>query len=637
MVGARGTPGTLGTPGTRVTLPAMTKAAAAADVEIDADVKTIADLPFHVMGRFPKPVTLGRCRADEVIELSSKEVFERIRDLSLGFRLLGVSRGDRVAIIAESRPEWLLCDLAVLTAGAATVPIYPTLSAAQAKYILHDSGARLAIVSTKLQLEKLQEVRHLLPSLEAVVLMDAPGGAPPPGSPSVLSLEEVERRGHGRMTGEWGAARGFRDDARGIGRDDLATIIYTSGTTGEPKGVMLTHGNLVSNMRGAADALDISQDDVALSFLPLSHAFERMVAYVYLFCGVTIIFAESFDTVARDMGRVRPTVLTGVPRVYEKLHARITEAAAASGGAKATLFRWALTAGLARAKAVLRGKSAGPLTSMASAIGDRVVFSAIRARLGGRLRFVASGSAPLSANVMEFFYAIGIPIIEGYGLTETAPILTFNPVNALRVGTVGRPIPGVELRIADDGEILARGPNIMTGYFNKPEATAAALEHGWFHTGDIGQIDAGGYLTITDRKKDLLVTSGGKKIAPQPIEGVLKRSPLVAEAVLLGDRRKYAAVLIVPEFKALERRLKDLGRPPGTREELLAREDVIALYQEIVDALNRELSQYERIKRIALLPREFTVESGELTPTLKVKRKVVEEKWREQIEALYRE
>ena len=612
-------------------------AAAAADVDIDADVKTIADLPFHMMGRFPKPVTLGRCRGEQVIELSSKEVFERIRDLSLGFRSLGISRGDRVAIIAESRPEWLLCDLAVLTAGAVTVPIYPTLSAAQARYILKDSGARLAIVSTKLQLEKIQEVRHLLSALEGVILIEAPADAPPPGSPSVLSLEEVERRGHGRMTGEWGAGRAFRDEARAIAREDLASIIYTSGTTGEPKGVMLTHGNLVSNMRATADALDLSHDDVALSFLPLSHAFERMVSYVYLFSGVTIVFAESFDTIARDIGRVRPTVLTGVPRVYEKLYTRITEAAATSGGAKAALFRWALTAGLARAKAVLRGRTVGPLTSMAGALGDRLVFSAVRAKLGGRLRFVASGSAPLSANVMEFFHAIGIPIMEGYGLTETAPILTFNPLNALRVGTVGRAIPGVELRIADDGEILARGPNIMTGYFNKPEATAAALEGGWFHTGDIGQIDAEGYLTITDRKKDLLVTSGGKKIAPQPIEGVLKRSPLIAEAVLLGDRRKYAAALIVPEFNALERRLKDLGRPPGGREELIAREDVIALYQEIIDALNRELSQYERIKRITLLPREFTVESGELTPTLKVKRKVVEEKWRAQIEALYQE
>jgi long-chain acyl-CoA synthetase len=610
---------------------------AAAEVDIEADVNTIADLPFHMMGRFPKPVTLGRCRAATVVELSSKEVFERIRDLSLGFRALGASRGDRVAIVAESRPEWLLCDLAILTAGAVTVPIYPTLSSGQARYILDDSGARLAIVSTRLQLEKIQEVRHLLPALEAVIVMDPPAGTPLLGSPSVLSLEELERRGHARMTGEWGAGRSFRDDARAVSAGDLATIIYTSGTTGEPKGVMLTHANLVSNMRAASDALDISHEDVALSFLPLSHAFERMVSYVYLFSGVTIVFAESFDTIARDMGQVRPTVLTGVPRVYEKLHARVLEGAQAAGAAKAMMFRLALTAGLARAKAVLRGKHADPVTSLASGLGDRLVFSAIRQKLGGRLRFVASGSAPLGADVMEFFYAIGIPIIEGYGLTETGPILTFNPLDAPRVGTVGRPIKGVELRIAEDGEILARGPNIMTGYFNKPEATAAALEGGWFHTGDIGHIDPEGYLAITDRKKDLLVTSGGKKIAPQPIETILKRSPIVAEAVLLGDRRKYAAALIVPEFTALERRLKDLGRPPGTREELIARSDVIALYQEIIDALNRELSQYERIKRIALLPREFSVDSGELTPTLKVKRKVVEERWGKQIESLYRE
>jgi long-chain acyl-CoA synthetase len=610
---------------------------AAAEREIEADVNTIADLPFHMMGRFPKPVTLGRCRPETIVELSSKEVFERIRDLSLGFRVLGASRGDRVAIVAESRPEWLLCDLAILTAGAVTVPIYPTLSSGQARYILEDAGARLAIVSTRLQLEKIQEVRHLLPALEAVIVMDPPAGTPLPGSPSVLSLEEVERRGHARMTGEWGAGRIFRDDARAISAGDLATIIYTSGTTGEPKGVMLTHANLVSNMRAASEALDISHEDVALSFLPLSHAFERMVSYVYLFSGVTIVFAESFDTIARDMGQVRPTVLTGVPRVYEKLHARVLEGAQAAGGAKAMMFRLALTAGLARAKAVLRGKHPDPVTSLASGLGDRLVFSAIRQKLGGRLRFVASGSAPLGAEVMEFFYAIGIPIIEGYGLTETAPILTFNPLNAPRVGTVGRPIKGVELRIAEDGEILARGPNIMKGYFNKPEATAAALEGGWFHTGDIGHIDPEGYLAITDRKKDLLVTSGGKKIAPQPIETILKRSPIVAEAVLLGDRRKYAAALIVPEFKALERRLKDLGRPPAPREELIARSDVIALYQEIIDALNRELSQYERIKRIALLPREFSVDSGELTPTLKVKRKVVEERWGKQIESLYRE
>ena len=606
-------------------------------VGVDRDVKTIADLPFHMMGRFPKPLTIGRCRGEEIVGLSSKDVFERIRDLSLGLRTLGVSSGDRVAIIAESRPEWLLCDLAILAAGAVTVPIYPTLSASQARYILQDSGARLAIVSTRLQLEKAQEVRHLFPALEAIVAMDAAAAAGMPADASMLSLEEIERRGHARMTGEWGAAREFQDGARAVAADSLATIIYTSGTTGEPKGVMLTHANLVANMRAAAAALEISQDDVALSFLPLSHAFERMVSYIFLFSGVTIVFAESFETIARDMARVRPTILTGVPRVYEKLHARILEAGQKSGGAKAAVFRWAVNAGLDRARAVLRGRTAGPLTSLKTALGERLVYSAVREKLGGRLRFVASGSAPLAGPVMEFFHAIGVPIIEGYGLTETAPILTFNPLHALRVGTVGLPIAGVELKIADDGEILTRGPNVMRGYFNKPEATAEALKDGWFHTGDIGQIDAEGYLTITDRKKDLLVTSGGKKIAPQPIEAVLKRSQLVGEAVVLGDRRKYIVALILPEFAALERRLKDLGRPPGTRDELVTRPDVVALYEEIIEALNRDLSQFERIKRIALLPAEFSVESGELTPTLKVKRKVVEQRWHDQIEALYHE
>jgi long-chain acyl-CoA synthetase len=602
--------------------------------EIDADLNTIADLPFHAAGRFPKPIAVGRCRGDEIVAISSKEMLERIRDLSLGIHALGVRAGDRVALISESRPEWLLCDFAILAGGAVTVPIYPTLSAAQARYILEDSGARLAIVSTRLQLDKVQEVRHMLPSLEAVVLMD---DASAPGPASVVALAEVERRGHTRMVAEWGAAKEFRDAARAVRPEDLATIIYTSGTTGEPKGVMLTHGNLVANLRGAAPALDLSQEDVALSFLPLSHAFERMVAYIYLFSGVTIVFAETFDTLGRDLLTVRPTVLTGVPRVYEKLNARIMEAGRAAPGVKAKIFSWSIASGIARARVVLRGRSPGPLTRLKASIADRLVFAAVRERLGGRVRFAASGSAPLAAEVLEFFYAVGLPIIEGYGLTETAPILTFNPQNAPRRGTVGTPIAGVEIRIAPDGEIVARGPNIMRGYFNKPEATAEALKDGWFHTGDIGTLDADGYLTITDRKKDMLVTSGGKKIAPQPIEGVLKRSPLVSEAVILGDRRKYAAALIVPDFGALERRLQDLGRPPAARDELIIRPDVIALYQEIVDALNRELAQFERIKRIALLPREFTVESGELTPTLKVKRKVVEQKWADQIERLYRE
>ncbi len=514
------------------------------------------------------------------------------------------------------------------------MPIYPTLSASQVRYILEDSAATIAVVSNRHQLDKIQEIRHQLPSLQAVVVMDAAAAGQ---TPSVIALSEVAARGHARMQSEWGAARQFQEVIRAVRPEQLATIIYTSGTTGEPKGVMLTHAALVANLIAAARVLDLSQDDVALSFLPLSHAFERMAAWVYLLCGVHIVFAESFDTVGRDIALVKPTVLTGVPRVYEKLQARILSKGASGSAANAAIFKWAIAAGERRAKAVLRGRQASVLDRWQARLADRLVFRKVREALGGRVRYLVSGSAPLATDVAEFFCGVGLPIVEGYGLTETAPILSVNPPAAPRAGSAGRSLPGVELRIADDGEILARGPNLMTGYYNKPQATADVLRDGWFHTGDIGAIDQDGYLSITDRKKDLLVTSGGKKIAPQPIEATLKRSPLVSEAVVLGERRKFVAALIVPDFAALEKRLQSLGRPPAPGESLVAREDVQSLYQEIVDALNRELSQFERIKRIKLLPREFTIDSGELTPTLKVKRKVVEQQWRAEIEELYRE
>jgi long-chain acyl-CoA synthetase len=387
--------------------------------------------------------------------------------------------------------------------------------------------------------------------------------------------------------------------------------------------VMLTHANLTSNMQASLQAFPVGHQDVALSFLPLSHAFERLVSYVYLASGTSIVFAEAVDTVARDIVAVRPTVMTAVPRVFEKLHARITEKGASGSMIKRLLFKWA----------VGKGQRGGLFKGLA----DRLVLRKIRDGLGGRLQYLVSGSAPLSKEIADFFKGCGFNILEGYGLTETSPVLTVNPPHAPRLGTVGKAVPGVELRIAADGEVLARGPNVMAGYYKKPEATAAAVVDGWLHTGDIGELDADGYLRITDRKKDLLVTSGGKKIAPQPIEGRLKASPLVGEAVLIGDRRKYPAVLIVPDYAILERRLRDLGRPAGSRDELAGRADVIALYQELVDALNRDLAQFERIKRLAILPREFSIESGELTPTLKVKRKVVEERFKDMIASLYPE
>ena len=528
-------------------------------MEPAAELATVADLPFHVSGRHPKPLLVGRASADGIHGESTRDWFDGLRDLALGLGTLGVRPGDRVAIISDSRPEWLLTDLAVLTTGAVTVPVYPTLSASQVRYILQDCGARLAVVSNREQLEKFQQVRHQLPLLEAVLMID--GDAP--GAASVVTLASVRERGHARMVAEWGTAREFRDTARAVRPEQLATIIYTSGTTGEPKGVMLSHGNLISNLLASQAMLHVHSADVALSFLPLSHGFERLVSYLYLANGVTIVFAESLETIRRDMMTVKPTIMTGVPRVYEKFQANILAGGAALPEPRRSLFKWGMHVAAARAAKAIRGQAVGPLVSLQSAMAERLVLTKIRDNVGGRLRILVSGSAPLSASVAEFFFGIGLPITEGYGLTETSPVLTVNPQDAPRLGTVGKAIPGVELRIAEDGEILARGPNVMSGYFNKPEASAEVLRDGWFHTGDIGTLDADGYLAITDRKKDLLVTSGGKKIAPQPIEAVLKQSPLVSEAIVLGDRRKFASALIVPEFAALERRLRDLGRPGG--------------------------------------------------------------------------
>jgi long-chain acyl-CoA synthetase len=602
-------------------------------VDETQDLSTLADLPFHVLGRHPKPLLVGQCRGTEITGLSTRDWFDRIRDLSLGLSSLGVSAGDRVVIMSESRPEWLIADLAILSLGAVTVPVYSTLTAGQGRYIIQDAGARVAFVSTAGQLEKLQAVRHDLPLLEAIVSFDAIDHP----SPAVLTLDALAERGHSRLTGEWGVGREFRDRAKEVKPEQLATIIYTSGTTGEPKGVMLSHRNLVSNMVAGHSVVPVNDTDIGLSFLPLSHAFERLVSYVCLAEGVTIVYAESMESVGRDIVTVRPTVLTGVPRVYEKFQARILEKGSGLAEPRRTLFHWGVKVAMAKGRAEASGGHAGGVLGLEAAIADRLVFSKIRENVGGRLRVLISGSAPLPLSVAEFFAGIGLPITEGYGLTETSPIISANPLNAPRLGTVGKPIPGVEVRIADDGEVLARGPNVMMGYYNKPDETAAVLKDSWLHTGDVGSIDADGYLSITDRKKDLIVTSGGKKIAPQPIEAALKRSPLVAECLVLGDRRRFASALIVPEFGALERRLKDLGRPPGDRDALIARDDVLALYQEIVDGLNRELSQFERLKKFRLLPREFTIESGELTPTMKVKRKAVEQSRGREIDELYRE
>lgn len=593
-------------------------------------IRTLAELPFHVSGRYPKPVLIRRCGADGMVDRSSRELFDEVRDLSLGLEGLGVGPGDRVAILSDSRPEWTITDLAVLTAGAVTVPVYSTLPANQVGYILAHAGARLVVVADETQAAKVRAEQHRLPQLETVVVIDREVGAE--GDETLWA--DVVEAGHRRLMTEDGLGRRYKERAQAIEPDALATIIYTSGTTGDPKGVMLSHRNFVVNVLDVDAMVKIRDDDTALSFLPLSHAFERMIIYLYLYKGATIAFGEAFATIGRDMGLVRPTVMTGVPRVYEKLRARIVDAVAAAPRVRQGLFAWAVGVGHAAATARLAGQEPSLLTRLQLPLADRQVLSKIRARTGGRLRFVVSGSAPLGRDVAEFLFAIGLPVLEGYGLTETSPALTANPLEAPRLGSVGKVLPNVELRIADDGEILARGPNVMVGYYDDPEGTAAAIRDGWFHTGDIGQIDADGYVSITDRKKELLVTAGGKNVAPQPIEALLKRDPMVAEAVLLGDRRRFVAALLVPDFAILEQRLPG-GSAGATPEDLAARDDVRALFQPIVDRANAERASFERVKSFAILPAEFTVEGGELTPTLKVKRRVVQERWSDVIEAIY--
>ena len=604
---------------------------------------SLADLPARIAARGPRPALLRRCGAGGFRDWSTTDLLEAIQQGAAGLLAIGLAAGDRLAIVSESRPEWILIDLAAQTIGVVTVPIYPTLSAPQVRYILADSGARVAIVSDRIQAAKVQEVRHLLPALELVVIID-PGTPANAGDPqaghlglgtSVIACAALLARGRERLAIDASVGPAIEARRAAVGAESLATIIYTSGTTGEPKGAMLTHRNIVSNAEAVIPIFQLTPDDVALTFLPLSHSFERTVVFAYLMSGLTIVFAENLDTIPRDLRAARPTLMTVVPRVCEKLQARVLATVAESSAPRRWLFRNAL------ARAVTRVRRAGSDTTALAPAGwrqrfdDRLVFAKVRARLGGRLRLIVTGSAPLQRETGEFFLAAGLPLYEGYGLTETAPALAANHPGRARLGTVGPAIPGIELRIAEDGEILARGPNVMRGYWNRPADTEAVIRDGWFHTGDIGELTDDGFLRITDRKKDLLVTSGGKKVAPQPIEARLKQHPLVAEAVVVGDRRRFPAALIVPAFDVLAERLKSLGLPAGDRAALVGRSDVVGLYREIVEALNRDLAQFEQVKQIALLPAEFTIAGGELTPTLKVRRRVVETRWQDTIERLY--
>ena len=539
-------------------------------------------------------------------------------------------RGDRIAILSENRPEWAITDYACLAARAADVPIYPTLPARQAEYILRDSGAVGVVVSTPAQLEKILGVRERLPALAHVIALE-----PTAVGPGVLTYDSVLARGRAARD----RYRDWRETALEAAPDELATLIYTSGTTGDPKGVMLSHGNIASNVTTCVDLFSFTPEDECLSFLPLSHIFERMFGHYCMFhAGVIIAYAESIDTVPANMLEIRPNLMASVPRLYEKIYARVLDSVRTSSPLRKRIFAWGRAVGERWAELAVENRPIPAGLRVQKALADRLVFAKLRKRTGGRIRFFISGGAPLSPDIARFFYAAGLPILQGYGLTETSPVMAVNTFQHHRLGSVGRAIPGVEIRIAADGEIVTRGPNVMCGYYNKPEATAEAIdEEGWFHTGDIGTIDADGYLSITDRKKDLIVTAGGKNIAPQPIENLAKSSKFVATAVMIGDRRPFPVMLVVPNAAQVKGWAEHKGLPDGDLEQLLELAEVRQKIEREVRVTLRDLAQFEMPKKLLLLARDFTVEAGELTPTLKVRRRIVEERHRAAIEALYLE
>lgn len=566
---------------------------------------------------------------DEWINISAETFVERVRNLALGLASLGIKPGDRIALLSENRPEWSIADLAILSLGAINVPIYTTQAVDQIRYILTDSGTRAIFVSNRKLFKHAQEAIAGLDFLEKIIFFEETDTAAVERS---TTLKLLEASGQERALNKPAA---FSAYLQAIRPDDLATIIYTSGTTGEPKGVMLTHANFVSNVTSISHGLPISATDIALSVLPLSHIFERTGFYIFCYSGVSVYYTASFDQVAENLREVRPTVMTAVPRLFEKVYHKIVKKGLSEKGWKRRVFERSLHVGQKYAEAKDKRKFVGPALSMQQKVANSLVFSKWREGVGGRLRYFVSGGAPLSPALSYAFLAAGIPILQGYGATETCIVSANRPDNN-RVGSVGLPFAGIEVKIADDGEILLRGPNVMRGYYGHPEETSSVLQGEWFATGDVGHVDKEGHLYITDRKKDLFKLSNGKYVAPQQIESLIKQSEFVSQVVVVGAGRKQPVALIVPEWEAVRQALTEAGEQfSNDRESLAKLPAAIKIVQTDVASLTREGADYERIRRVALLPDEFTIDRGELTPTLKVKRRVIDEKFGEVIAELY--
>lgn len=591
-------------------------------------MQTIPRLFLQLTDLYKKPALLLYKKDGHYVSLSTEEVRGEVERIALGLRGLGVVPGDKIILLAENGPWWAMTDYAILSLGAVTVPIYTSLVPEQIKYIINDSDAKVVIVSDRKLWEKTAAVKKELAKVTQFVSFEA---QPAEG---VLSLDRIKAEGEKARRAD---SPSFEVTAKAVKPDDTASIIYTSGTTGIPKGVMLSHANFASNVESLATIIPFGDKDIDLSFLPLSHVLERLGTFAFMSRGVSMAYAESIETVAQNLQEVKPTIMISVPRLFEKIYARVMDNVLAGSSLKRKIFFWALKVGKACGGLALQKQPVPGSLRRRRDIAHKLVFSKILEKTGGRVHFFVSGGAPLAKDIAEFFYALGIVVLEGYGLTESSPVIACNTFDNLRFGTVGKPIPGVEVKIAPDGEILARGPNIMKGYYKREEETREAMEGGWLHTGDIGHLDKDGFLVITDRKKDLIVTSGGKNVAPQPIENVLKQNPFIDNAVVIGGSRKFIAALIVPNFEKLEGYAKAKGVSYVNRRDLIQNESVIRFLLTEVDRSTPNLAPYEKVKKIALLDRDFEIEQGEITPTLKVKRNIVEEKYKELIDSLYRE
>jgi long-chain acyl-CoA synthetase len=590
-------------------------------------IETLSQVFLNTVKTYIKNDIMAAKVEGRYVPISTEEFARRVKHLSLGLADLGLAPGEKLVIFSENRPEWTMTDFAVLCAGAVTVPIYTSLMPEQVKYIINDSDARIVVCSNRELWLKVEAVRGELRNVHHFVLIDEEG---PQG---VVSLSEVMARGKTIAASDPGL---FEKKALAVKPDDLASIIYTSGTTGVPKGVMLTHGNFVSNSKALDAVTEFSVKDVILSFLPLSHVLERMTTFSWIYKGASIYFAESIETVAENLLEVRPTIMISVPRLFDKIYAKVMDNVLAQSPLKRKIFFWAIGVGKKYGARKIRHQPIPTWLAVRRRIAAKLVYSKIIEKTGGRVHFFVSGGAPLSGDVAEFFYAIGITILEGFGLTESSPVLTCNTFDKMKFGSVGPVVPGVEVKIAPDGEILAKGPNIMKGYYKKEQETREALEGGWLHTGDIGHFDEEGFLVITDRKKDILITAGGKNVAPQPIENLLRTNPYIQSAVVVGGGRKFISALIVPDYDKLETYARAKGIPFGSRKELVGREEIVSFMLAEVNRATPNLASYERIKKVVLLDRDFDADT-ELTPSLKVKRHIVEKVFKPLIDLLYKE